>query len=130
MGPEALSGPTELSSAASPDRTLLVSPRWTTPIDPARHFYSIAEAYNAAASMNPTVTNPIQVLVYPGTYPDLVDIVSHVHLVGTRQQRAVNITGTVILFGTLLNASQRQIRREINPSGTARVEVMCAAPAV
>jgi len=115
MGPEASSGPSELSDAASPDRTLLVSPMWTTPINPARHFSSIAAAYNAAASMNPTVSNPIQILVYPGTYPEPVNIVSHVHLVGTGQQRAVNITGTVAWTpGAGVNAPQTNVEERLN----------------
>jgi hypothetical protein len=88
---------------------------WTTPIDPARHFHSIAAAYNAAASMNPTVTSPIQILVCPGTYPEPVNIVSHVHLVGTGQQRNVNITGTVTWTpGAGVNAPQTNVEERLN----------------
>jgi hypothetical protein len=108
-GHDGATGPTgpDGLNAASPDRTLFVAQSWSAPVDPTRYFTSIAAAYAASAALLPTVANPVEILVYPGTYPDPITIVSNVHLVGTGQQRAVNVTGLVTFTpGVGVNAPQ------------------------
>jgi hypothetical protein len=79
----------------NPARTLFVAESWPTGADPTVYFTSIAAAYAASVALNPTAANPVEILVYPGTYPDPITVVSNVHLVGTGQQRAVVVTGAV-----------------------------------
>ena len=100
---------------ASPDRTLFVAQSWSGPVDPTRYFTSIAAAYVASAALNPTLANPVEILVYPGTYPDPITIVSNVHLVGTGQQRAVTVTGAVTWTpGAGVNAPQTNVEERLN----------------
>lgn len=82
-------------NAADPARTLFVAQSWSTPVDPSTHFTSIAAAYAASVALNPTAADPVGIIVYPGTYPDPVTVVSNVHLTGANQQRSVNVTGLV-----------------------------------
>ena len=102
-------------NAASPDRTLFVAQSWSGPVDPTRYFTSIAAAYAASVALNPTLANPVEILVYPGTYPDPITIVSNVHLVGTGQQRAINVTGPVTWTpGVGVNAPQTGVEERLN----------------
>jgi hypothetical protein len=102
-------------NAASPDRTLFVAQSWSAPVDPTRYFTSIAAAYAASAALTPTLANPVEILVYPGTYPDPITVVSNVHLIGTGQQRAVNITGLVTWTpGVGVNAPQTGAEERFN----------------
>ena len=84
-----------IPGAADPERTLFVAQSWSAPVDPTTHFTSIALAYAASVALTPTADNPVEILVYPGTYTDPIDVVSNVHLIGTDQQRAVIVTGAV-----------------------------------
>lgn len=94
-GHEGPTGPTGPSIAFTPARTLFVAQSWPAGADPTIFFTSIAAAYAASAALTPTAANPVEILVYPGTYPDPITIVSNVHLFGTGGQNAVIVTGAV-----------------------------------
>jgi hypothetical protein len=102
-------------AAFTPARTLFVAESWPAGADPTIFFTSIAAAYAASAALNPTAADPVEILVYPGTYPDPITIVSNVHLIGTGQQRAVNVTGAVTwTLGAGINAPQTNADENLN----------------
>jgi hypothetical protein len=113
-GPMGATGTAGLN-AADPARTLFVALSWPAPVDPTTHFASIAAAYTASVALNPTAANPVEILVYPGTYPDPITAVSNVHLVGTGQQRAVNVTGPITWTPSAgVNAPQAGTEEDLN----------------
>jgi hypothetical protein len=106
-GATGATGPTGPSIAFTPARTLFVAQSWPAGADPTIFFTSIAAAYAASAALTPTAANPVEILVYPGTYPDPITIVSNVHLFGTGGQNAAIVTGAVTwTLGAGVNAPQ------------------------
>jgi hypothetical protein len=78
-----------------PERTLFVAQSWPAGSDPLVFFTTISAALVQAATLSPTAANPIEILVYPGTYSDALSLAGNVHLVGAGQQRSVIISGPV-----------------------------------
>lgn len=83
-----------MSSYPKPARTLYVATSWSGTTDPLINFTTIPAAETQAAGMTPTVTNPVSIIVYPGTYSANVTLMSNVNLTGTATPSVV-ISGTV-----------------------------------
>lgn len=106
-GATGATGATGPSIAFTPARTLFVAQSWPAGADPTIFFTSIATAYAASVALTPTPANPVEILVYPGTYSDPITAVSNVHLFGTGGQNAVVVTGAVSwTLGAGVNAPQ------------------------
>ena len=79
-----------------PARTLFVAQSWPAGSDPAVFFTTIDVALAQAATLTPTQANPVAILVYPGTYPQNLNLVSWVSVTGAPGAFPdVNVTGTV-----------------------------------
>lgn len=77
-----------------PARTLFVSTAWPAGADPLVFFTTISAALIQAATLVPTAASPIAIIVYPGTYPAALTLVSNAHIVGA-YRRDVEITGPI-----------------------------------
>jgi len=78
-----------------PAGTLFVSPSWPAEANPAVFFTTIAAALAQAALMNPSTTNKIAVLIFPGAYVVAgLALVSNVNLIGAERD-ACRISGTM-----------------------------------
>jgi hypothetical protein len=81
-----------------PARTLFVAQSWSPGVDPMVFFTTITAALAQAATMTPRPAsgNPVAVIIFPGTYPENINIPSWVFLSsGSTEQNAVTINGTV-----------------------------------
>ena len=79
-----------------PARTLFVAQSWSPGVDPMVFFTTINAALAQAATMTPASGNPVAVIIFPGTYPEDIEIPSWVFLSsGSTEQNAVTINGTV-----------------------------------
>lgn len=79
-----------------PGNTLAVSPEWLgdATVDPSVQFTSVAAATAAAASMGATAAEPIEILIYPGTYVGNITLPPNVYLNG-QSDNVVVITGNI-----------------------------------
>jgi hypothetical protein len=80
-----------------PARTLFVAKSWSPGADPSVFFTTIPAALAQAATMTPVSSDPVAVIIFPGTYTENIEqIPSWVFLssAGT-DQNAVTISGTV-----------------------------------
>lgn len=67
----------------SPARTLFVAKGWQAGYVPPTHFTDVGSALTRASEMTPTSINPVQIIIYSGTYTEALNLVSNVHLTGT-----------------------------------------------
>lgn len=67
-------------NVTSPARTLFVAQSWKGRIDPSVYFTNLSNALTVASSMAPTDSNPILIILYPGSYFGNVQLVSNVYL--------------------------------------------------
>lgn len=89
-----------------PGRTLFVAKSWPVGVDATVYFTTVSAALAQAASMTPLSTDPIAVVVYPGTYSESLTFVSNVNLLGLLDQ-TVFISGTHVWnAGAGVNAGQ------------------------
>ena len=85
-----------LSYEEDAGRTLFVARAWRRGADPKIFFTTIAGALAQAATMTPMSSNPVAVIISPGTYTENIDLESWVFLSSaTTDQNAVTINGTV-----------------------------------
>ena len=78
-----------------PERTLFVAQSWPAGSDPTVFFTAIDAALAQAATLTPTATNQVLIEIFPGTYPQNLNLVSWVTLRGAGAFPNVIITGTV-----------------------------------
>jgi len=101
QGPAGAPGP-----GFEPARTLFVAQSWPAGVNPAVFFTSIPPALTAAAALTPTISDPVLVVVFPGTYADPLTLVSNVHI-ASFSRRDVLISGaTTWAPGAGVNAPQ------------------------
>lgn len=99
---------------AIPARTLFVSQSWPPSVDSAVYFSSISAALAQAVTMSPTRSDPVVIIVFPGTYADALALVSNVHIFG-HTRRDVVVTGAVTWTpGAGVNAPQAAIGEEVD----------------
>jgi hypothetical protein len=102
----------------APGRTLLVAKSWPANDDPAVHFTTIAAALAQAATMSPSITNPINIEIHSGVYTENLTLISNVHLTGIHGGlSSTQINGTMAWTpGTGVNASQTTLQETLNLS--------------
>jgi hypothetical protein len=90
---------------------LFVAQSWPIGADPTIFFTSIQAAINQGATMNPTMTNQVLVLIYPGSYTENLTLVSNVGLAAATPGGAiVQLNGNVIWQpGVGVNAPQTNV---------------------
>ena len=74
-------GPVQ-TSFGDPLRVLFVAQGWKGYVNRNIHFTSVSAALIQAAKLIPTLTNPVDIIVYNGTYPDPLTLVSFVDIIG------------------------------------------------
>ncbi len=65
-----------------PGRTLFVAKSWGPGAEPTVFFTTISAALVQAATMTPTLANPVNIQIFSGTYTEDLILVSNVHLSG------------------------------------------------
>jgi hypothetical protein len=81
-----------------PARTLFVSTAWPAGSAPTKFFTTIADALTQASALvpPPSQADPATIIVYPGTYPEDLNLVSGVSIVGAAGAFIeVNVTGDI-----------------------------------
>lgn len=84
----------EVGPTAIPERTLFVSPSWDPAVDPAVYFTTISAALVQAATLTPTLSDGVAIIVYPGEYSEDIEVVSYVSISSSDYLSAA-ITGAV-----------------------------------
>lgn len=98
----------------TPGQALFVSLAWPVGANPLVYFTTIQAALNHAATLTPSATAPIALLIFPGTYTENLTLVSNVNLFGFGR-RATQLNGTVTWTpGAGINAPQTAEHEEID----------------
>lgn len=100
----------DVGPTAIPERTLFVSPSWDPAVDPAVYFTTIADALVQAATLTPTASDGVAIIVYAGTYPEDLTLVSGV-TIASADYLSSFISGAVTYEpGVGVNAPQTALR--------------------
>lgn len=99
--------------AFKPERTLFVAQSWPNGgADPAVFFTDPSAALSHAATLTPTPTNPVTIILFPGTYSQNLTLISNVHLFAA--SGGVTLTGNVAYHpGVGGNASQLHLNERV-----------------
>ena len=90
-------------------RTLFVAQSWPAGSDPTVFFTTISAALLQAATLTPTVSNQVNIVIFAGTYTENLTLVSNVNLMGMSSAvlHSVSINGTTTWQpGVGINAPQ------------------------
>lgn len=100
----------------TPWRVLWVG-AWPAGADPSIYFRSITDAITQAATMNPTSTNQVSIVIFPGIYTEDLTLLSNVNYVGlpAATLATVMLNGSVTWTpGVGLNQPQAADTEQIN----------------
>lgn len=107
--------------AGAPARTLYVASSWSGDVDPAVYFTTIDAAIAQAATMSPSASSPIGIMIADGTYSDNLVLQSWVFLAAlTASSVGVTISGNVSWTPTA-GSSEGVNLTNLNLTGTLTV---------
>lgn len=92
----------------SPGFVLWVAPFWPAGTDEPIYFKSITDAINQAATMNPTSTNQVSIVIFPGTYTENLTLLSNVNYVGLPSTLATVMLDGNVTWKPGFGVNQRQ----------------------
>jgi hypothetical protein len=97
----------------APGRTVFVAKSWPAGSDPAVYFTSIQTAINQAATLLPTATNPIGIVIFSGQYNEVLTICSNAYLIAL-SPGSVTVVGNITWTPAVgINAPQATIEERM-----------------
>lgn len=93
----------QLNTMLVPQRILFVGQSWPVGADPTRFFTSVQAAETRAATLTPTSTDPVLIMIAPGVYTGDVVLESNVYLAAWAggSGESAFVTQTVTLVGNI-----------------------------
>ena len=98
------------TSFGDPNRVLFVAQGWKGYVNRSTHFTSVSAALAQAARLFPTAASPVDIIVYNGTYPDPLTLVSFVDIIGDSIDAI--ITGDITYAPTSAAPGQEEVTFE------------------
>ena len=101
-----------------PARTLFVAQSWPAGSDPTVFFTTISAALLQAATLTPVNGNPVNILIFAGTYAENLVLVSNVNLAGLPSAigQSVAILSATYTPGVGINAPQAALQEGLSLS--------------